>query len=647
MLDTYLEQLPMCASPKEVLQLMSGREFPSSDMSAFEDDILFVRKNTKRFGYVAPPEGLIGLTFRTMFYLKLEGVFGKIITGGGPYVIGGALERVIRELSKYGEINVPTDITGDMIDKHIEALKKKGTGVIHIHRELSHLEQWIQNSHRIPYFLRLNPTLFEDSQKWSKLVKDKDKLKQDYFKDLGGSKEPYPLDQLTTIVGEAIKYIETYGDDCLKAVRLYKKIVGLAISDAGARNRLTKELLLTKHRYIEPHVKLVQEHILSTGKTYWRTDPKHKNYAPKKAIIDAVRKLQASCVIVILMLTAMRKAELDTLERFPSIEKTGHHELDCSMNLTRLIHKTALGKNGDQLKMPVPPIVIRAVDLLSKLSKINDGKSIGYINLSSFSNENEYHGDERVGNLIYSFCDDLEIDAPTPHQFRHAMAFIVAYLNDAHGIELAMTLLGHKSIEMTKKYLGHYKKLVQNSFDVMYAENEVMQEVYKELKETLDKEALEKIIAQIEQESPMVGPIVKRISQFSGSLTKEAKVFFSKSLRLVVERGMFAVTQFPTHFCIKDLTDSAQMACQIGLNREDYRGAPIVPSQCEPKCGCRLYTGENIGVLKELTDEVEEAYPDELRDRLSQNTYFDAASFGNPFTQYIEEYDEIMEKRSS
>ena len=169
----------------------------------------------------------------------------------------------------------------------------------------------------------------------------------------------------------------------------------------------------------------------------------------------------------------------------------------------------------------------------------------------------------------------------------------------------------------------------------------------EELKETLNKEALEKVIDQINQEQPMVGPIVKRISQFSGSLTKEAKIFFAKSLRLVVEKGMCAVTQFPTHFCIKDLTSPEQMACQIGLNIDDYTGAPVVPSQCEPKCSCRLYTGENIGNLKEITDQVEEAYPEELRERLQQDTYFDAESFSDPYTKYINEYEKIIEKRSS
>jgi hypothetical protein len=236
---------------------------------------------------------------------------------------------------------------------------------------------------------------------------------------------------------------------------------------------------------------------------------------------------------------------------------------------------------------------------------------------------------------------------PTAHQFRHSMAFIVAYMNDAHGIELAMTLLGHKSIEMTKKYLGHYKYILQNNFDIMYEENDAMREVYKELKSTLDKEALESVIKQIESESPMVGPIVKRIPQFSGSLTQEAKVFFTKSLRLVVEKGIFAVTQFPTHFCIKDLTDSSQMACQVGLNLDDYRGAPILPLQCESKCVCRLYTGKNIEMLKELTDEVDESYPEELRERLHKNTYFDLDSFKNPYNQYIQDYDEITTKRSS
>lgn len=647
MLDTYLDQLPLCASPEEVWHLMSGREFPNSDGTKFEDEILYLQISARRFQSVVPPEELIGLAYRTMLYLKLEGVFGKIITGSGVYTVGSKLERVIRELSTYGKIEVPSDISSMMLDKHIEAESNRGKNVTSTYAELYNLEQWAQHSHRVPFFLRLNENLFDDSLAWKELVHKKSIQNRNYYNGIGGTSEPYPLDQLTTIVGEAIDYIDEFSEDCLIAAHMYKEIKVLNFTDNANKMRACKHLRSNKHRYKEPFMKLVQVHALKLKSNNWRAIPHKVGYGPFRAAQHAIRKLQGACLIIVLMLTAMRKGELNTLERYPEIEKMSHHELDGSVELARIIHKTSLSKNGEPLKMPVPNIVLKAVYLLSELSEINDGERKGYLNFSTFIQERNDHHEGRVNVLIHEFCDGLQIDAPTSHQFRHAMAFIVAYMNDAHGIELAMTMLGHKSIEMTKKYLGQYKLLVQKTFDAMYEENEAIREVYEELKERMDADALEKIITEIEQGNPMVGPVVRRISQFSGSLTNDAKVFFSKSLRLVVEKGMFAVTQFPTHFCIKDLTDPAQMACQIGLNREDYIGAPVVPSQCEPKCGHRLYTGENIGMLKELTDEVEEAYPDELRERLSQCTYFDAESFTSPFTQYIEEYEEIIEKRSS
>lgn len=649
--NSYHIALPLCASQEEVWKLMQGQVFPNSDSSIFESEELKLRISKRKYSPIVPPSDLIGLAYRVVLFLKLNGEFGKVITGGGAYTVGGALMRVIKGLSNFSDISSPLHITSLMIDKYIIKEQTKGNSTFSIYRDLFQLEQWSQYNYKLPYFLQLNHDLFNNSNRWKSLKESKIEEESNYRNGLGSSKDNYPISQLTTIVSEAIEYVENYDQECIKAIKIYKHIKSLGISDTGTMaNRIAKVLSNSEELFKEPTIKLIQEHILKSKKTSWSPMEKKFRYGPLVAILDAIRKLQAACSIIILMLTAMRRSEFNTLHRYPKIEKTTHHEIDGSLQLSYMTYKTSLNKDGDLTKIPVPSLVHKAIYILSVLSELKDNRKEGYINLLDFRTNTltgDTHNEARVGSLIYNFCNDIEIEPPTPHQFRHSMAFVVSYMNDAQGIELAMTLLGHKSIEMTKKYLGYYKNIVQNSFDIMYEENEGMKEVYKELKETLNKEALEKIIDQINQEQPMVGPIVKRISQFSGSLTKEAKIFFAKSLRLVVEKGMFAVTQFPTHFCIKDLTNPTQMACQIGLDIDDYTGAAVVPSQCEPQCSCRLYTGENIENLKEITDQMEEAYPEELRERLQQKTYFDVESFSNPFTKYINEYEQITEERSS
>lgn len=643
----YLEKLPTCASEEEVWELFKSQVFPNSNESLFNSGEITLKVSEIKYSPIIPPSETIGLAYRTVLFLKLNGVFGKIITGGGCYTIGGALLRVLNSFLSYKKFNSPLEITSNMIDRFILEGQEKGNSVFSTYRDLFQIEHWLNNNARLPYFLRLTTDLLSQSKLWGELKESKDKEFLEYTQDIGGSNPIYPLNQLKIIVNEAIEYIDNYSDDCVDAARIYKQVKNLQMSSEGTRNRITKILFNQEHLFTEPNLKMIQEHIKASRKTYWTKMEGGLVYGPLVCIVESIRKLQGACSIIILMLTAMRRGEFNTLKRYPDISPSEHNEIDNSFQLSYIIYKTAFTEAGDESTVPVPQYVVKSIYLLSVLSELKDDEKIGYINLSSFSKVDSKHNDYRVNSVIFSFCNELEIEPPNIHQFRHAMAFIVAYMNDAHGIELAMTLLGHKSIEMTKKYLGHYKQIVQNNFDIMYEENDTMREVYLALKETLDKEALENVIEQIELESPMVGPIIKRIPQFSGSLTQEAKIFFSKSLRLVVEKGIFAVTQFPTHFCIKDLTDSTQMACQIGLNLDDYKGAPILPLQCEPKCGCRLYTGANIEILKELTDEVEEAYPDELRERLQQNTYFDAESFKDPYKQYIHEHEIITKKRSS
>lgn len=646
----YTEQLKKCAHEDEVWTLMRAKVYPNSDNSIFDDEILYIRTNALKFYPVTPPSGLIGLAYRTVLYLRLDGEMGSAPINGGNHNIAQRFRQIIRELQEHGIFDTPSKLSGEIVDAYIVAQRKSGNNERTIYSKLSYLEKWAIYRHLLPFFLQLPHDLLASSREWNSVLEGQRKEILDYKNGLGGSKEPYPLDQWAIIIAEALDYIDNYSEDCVRAAQFYKEAKAQTISrsDTATADYVTKRFRTTAHSFTEPLLSMVQQHALTLTTNKWKPMPKNKGKGPIETCLIATHKLQAACVIIVLILTAMRKGELDVMMRYPQTNKTTHHELDGSIKLERLIYKTAETDRGELHLIAVPPIVIHAFDLLSRISEISDGKREGPINLMTLAYNKETNNAGRIAYLIQDFCDNLGITPPTPHQLRHALAFLVAFLNDDFGIELAMTLLGHKSTEMTKKYMGHYKQVILNSFGKMFDENEQIKEAVAEFQAEQSSQALEKVIAAVENDEPLAGPIVKRLLrgvQFAGSLTDEGKIFFAKSQRLLLERGMLAIVEHPTHFCVRDLTDTAPMPCHIGLVADDFINIPVISAQCQTNCGCRLYTEPKVEEMKRLSNEMEEYYPDDLLELIKGNRYYIANSFEQTYGNVIKEFEQKKQEK--
>ncbi|MDD2265467.1 hypothetical protein [Sulfuricurvum sp.] len=647
MLD-YTEELKKCVHEDEVWALMKNKIYTNSNNSAFGDETLFIRRNALAFFPVTPPLGLIGLAYRTFLYLRLDGEAGSAPVNGGNYSTASNFLRTIRELQEYGNFDTPSQLTGKILDAYIVAQRKSGNTEGTIRTKLFHFEKWLAYGHLFPFFLRLPHDLIMSCKEWERVVEGSSKEKLDYQNGLGGSKEPYPLDQWVIIITEAIDYIDNYAEDCVIAAQLYKEFEAQNRGQAVTMKYATKHFRIINHRFSEPLLATVQHHALSLPNNQWKSMPKNKGIGPVGACLTSIHKLQAACVIIVLILTAMRKGELGIMMRYPRTKKTAHHELDGSIKLERLVYKTAETDQGELHPIAVPQIITHSLNLLSRISEIGDGKREGLINLMTLHYGKAINNAGRINYLIQSFCDDLDITPPAPHQLRHALAFLVAFLNDDIGIELAMTLLGHKSTEMTKKYMGHYKQVILETFGVMFDENVQIREAVAELQAEQSSQALEKIIAAVENDKPLSGPIVKRLLQgveFAGSLTNEGKVFFAKSQRLLLERGMLAIVEHPTHFCVRDLTDPAPAPCHIGLVTDDFINVPVVSAQCQTSCGCRLYTEPKVEEMKRLSNEMEEHYPDDLLELIKGNRYYIANSFEQTYGNVIKEFEQKKQQK--
>jgi hypothetical protein len=408
--NDYVEKLSSCACEEEVWELFKYQVFPNSNESFFNSEELTIKVSEIKYATIIPPFGTIGLSYRTVLFLKLNGMFGKVITGGGCYTIAGALLRVLNSFYNYEKFNSPLEISSEMIDRYILEGQEKGNSPYSTHRDLFQLEHWLKNNGILPYFLRLNTDLLKQSKLWEGLKASKKEEFLLYTQDIGGSNKIYPLNQLKIIVSEAIEYINKYSDDCIESARIYKEVQNLKLSKEGTKNRITKILFKQQILFTEPNLKMVQEHIKNSGKTYWTKMKSRVRYGPRICIVETIKKLQGACSIIILMLTAMRRSEFNTLQRYPDIIPTEHHELDNSFQLLYMTYKTSFHKDGDESKIPVPQLVVKSIYLLSKLSEINDKQKIGYINLSYFSNNNSKHNDPRVSDLVFNFCNELEIE---------------------------------------------------------------------------------------------------------------------------------------------------------------------------------------------------------------------------------------------
>lgn len=647
MLD-YTEQLKKCAHEDEVWALMQNKIYPNSDNSAFGDERIYIKKNALKAASITPPYGLMGLAYRIVLYLRLDGEMGRAPVNGGSYSTANNFLRTIRELQEYGSFDVPSQLTGEIVDVYIVAQRKSGNTEGTIRTKLTNLEKWVSYGHLLPFYLQLPHDLIASSKEWNGVVEGSNKEKNDYYNGLGGAKDPYPLDQWAIIITEAIDYVENYSKDCLIAAKIYKDVKAQNLFGWSTTTYVTRYFRTLDHCFSEPNLASVQRHALSLSNNRWESMPKNKGISPLSACSFATSKVQAACVIIVLILTAMRKGELDVMMRYPKINKTAHHELDGSIKLERLIYKTADTDRGELHPIAVPPIVIHAIDLLSRISEISDGKMEGPINLMTLSFGKKTNNVGRIASLIQNFCDDLGVMPPSPHQLRHALAFLVAFLNDDVGIELAMTLLGHKSTEMTKKYMGHYKQVILKAFGEMFDQNDHVREAVAGLQAEQSSQALEKIITAVENDEPLAGPIVKRLLhgvQFAGSFTNEGKIFFAKSQRLLLERGMLAVVEHATHFCVRDLTDTAPMPCHIGLVTDDFINIPVISAQCQTNCGCRLYTEPKVEEMKRLSNEMEEHYPDDLLELIKGNRYYIANSFEQTYGNVIKEFEQKKQEK--
>jgi len=623
--NNYLEKLKNCTTEHELRELFNDKKFPHLGESKFSDKHISLIGSGNMFtNFEIKINGVAELALRVVFYLKLDGYINNVPQNSGQISYFNAFHSIMKELlQEAGDIKSLQDLSSENIDFYIKNTHgKAGT----IHRKIQILNEWIEfGNDYLPYFLQLDEGLLVYSKEYKNLKQVK-KIEDEQYLLKIDTKEPYPLPNIKYLVSYAIDYIEKYNAEILDVAKHFMETKGL-----HQGKMYTGDFDYFKNRkevFQEPRLQIVQDKVKNTKQKYLN---EHRinlgrsitGNTIRAGMYNAIREMETSCIILILMITGMRVGELCTLDRSLSIRKDEH------FNLTRIVYKTASTPEGEKLEMPIPDIARKALCILSELATIKDGKKEGNIITSPINRENvEPVRPSRVNSLINEYCELLEVDTPpTPHQFRHAMAFLIVHINEKDGLELARMFLGHKSITMTLQYMGHY--------------NNELKEAVAELKQEESKQLVEAITDEIANNRKIFGTKGERLMpthKFMGKQAEDFIVLMKKGLLQLINEKKLAILQTPVCLCMHNTEEVDSMVCQRGFNIKEIVERGPAPSRCSgANCANAIFFEKHIQGLS-VYDDIE---PD-LKARLEENTYFmDAGGFNNdPFGHIIKEYKE-------
>lgn len=597
----YINDIKNCTLEEEVYQIMKGRIFYGSENSNFEDNYILLPDSAGFFKtHYIKLDGEIGLIFRLLLFMRFDGILENKSSNSGKSNYFNELQALFKLILKAdNNIKYVKDINNYTLEKVINNEEDNGNKSLTLNRKINKLKEWINFANEnLPPFLQLENTLLDKVSNYTKL---KEKVTEEVLKSkkIGSPKETYSLTDLKFIMNECIKYIEEYSSEILYMTRTLAKCKNYTINKKYSM--LFDSLKEADFDFKQSKLKKDKKKLNSLHKKFDR-----KGKTLNKLLENCINlsiDLEASCIIVILLLTGMRKSELLRLNRFPKITE------DEFYNLSRFIYKTSEDEEGEELNIPIPLIAKKAIEILSELSRIKDKKDNGKIlTISIFSKYDETYTD-RPNVLIKYFCRRIGIiNEPRPHQLRHAIAFLIAYNNEKDGLELARLFLGHKSITMTLQYLGHFNPLIYNSI--------------QELNISKSNELINSIGEEIKLNHKFYGEksnLLMNTNQFMGSYAEGYNDLITKSLTLLLKKGEIMIIQSATNLCIHDLTKKELMACQRGLSiSNSLNSLQPMASRCEGvNCTNSIFFEKHIEKLKD-----EPAIDKNLRKRLMKNSYF-------------------------
>ncbi|PHR72798.1 MAG: hypothetical protein COA66_05965 [Arcobacter sp.] len=626
--NDYIEDMKYCITINSVGSLMNEKPYPTLEKSNFQDNHVLLPKSSKALNRMdfRLENTFLELVLRLMVFLKLDGMLGYRPIGSGKITYAQEVRYILRKIQEIQPtIRSFNELRSETIDVVIdeyynEENRKEKTSV---YQKLHKIIEFAKYGNDfLPSFLQLDISIILNSKKYEK-VKNDYRMESKAKEERGSDRKPYNLVKLKTLVGYAIEYLEKNSEDCLLATKIYIDAKNTNTRGNSRHTHAHKAIKNNSYRFSEPKLSEIQKEISLSNTLYISVNRKKKGLSVERIIsslLDSSKKLEACCIIILLMTTGMRKSEAILLPRYPIISD------DDYSNLKRIVYKTARTDEGFEHSMPIPKITKKAIEILSRISEIKDGKSKGNLIIGSPEGDVNADPSQRIQYLINRLCEDIGIkDPPIPHQFRHAIAFLIASINQKNGLELARLFLGHTSITMTLQYMGHYNLMLKKSINELHAKE--------------SEHLIGEIINEIKDGRNLYGKKGERLTanyQFKGSYSEEFTDLLNTSLLELIKKGKLAIIQTPVSLCMHDLTKPEEMVCQRGFHINNFIGENPKPSRCEAEnCTNAVFTESHVEKLRVGTIDKK------LKKRLEKNRFFvESGGFEeDPFSKIISKYE--------
>lgn len=632
----YAKELKKCVTVSDVERLFIEAKFTNrGESNFFAESVTLIDSGNIFTNAKVKVEGFLGLLFRVILFLKLDGQIGNKPQNSGEATFFSSLSTLFVDMKSLKNITRIEDFDSNLLDSYIllQLEKKHKIRTIMIKIKSTFEIIYYMKNLRLPYFLCFDENVLTDSEEYKKLEKLSRKESRE-VQLIANAKKPYPLDKLKIIISKSMQFIEKYSDEVLEVARHF--ITTKEDSQYGKYSKTYDFFKETDIKFSEPRLNTLQKKILISG-TKYINDGQNLGRNPdigksRSILFGVIEEFEISCITIALMMTGMRVGELCTLDRNLKITQDEHYYLE------RIVYKTASTENGETLEMPIPKICKRALELLSKIASMKDNNKNKSLILSSFSGSKVMPvRTSRINQMLNKYCKKLGFDkAIEVHQFRHAMAFLITHIHESEGLELARMFLGHTSITMTLQYMGNF--------------NNEIKEAIVELQKEESEQLVGVIVEQIQNNKKLFGENGKRLmprNKFVGQQVDEFIKLMRKGLLKLVEEQKLAIIQTPVSLCIHDLSKPESLACQAGFDIKEVVASGPAPSRCKgANCANALFFEEHVEKLKNnMYADIDSG----LRERLEQNTYFmDAGGFEqDPFKRIIKEYDEYKKKASN
>lgn len=616
-IDNDLMLLLKCTTNNEILSLMGNKEYSNNGGSKFKEKFIRLKTSTHTYqNCKIKAKGNWSIAIRMLMFFRLLGSLKKAPKNSGELFLFGGLNEIFFELSK--NIDSVNKITYELLDEYIINKKEKLDSTT-LRSYILRLEEYSQYAKQyFPRQYRIDDSIFYDSKEYKKLNLEASKKRRElYLNRFEIRNKNYSFKSIYELAKISILNIEQYKDDFLILGKMFSHFTDSNININKYKHKfIYKYFRITKHNFSNPEMIIIQDYY----KDCYKNKLKFNNTnSYERVIIKIIREIRISCIIIILITTAMRSHELIILERYPKILE------DEFLSLNKIVYKTAQHENGFDSIIPIPYITRDAILLLSKFAELKDRQKEGIL-INNFSNS-DIPTSTDFSSEILKFSKKHGIkDVPTAHQLRHAMAFIISFDNKKDGLELARLLLGHTSINMTLHYMGQYNPFILN--------------IIRNNREEESKKLVQVLVNEVRDGKGLYGfkgeKLLNKI-HFSGNYGDDITDFITRDLSALIKKGALVILQTPVCFCLHDLSKSNEMACQRGLNIDNFIGKEPVPSRCiGEECKNSIFTESTIDKLR-----AERSIDSELQERLMKNTFFaDSGGFKNsPFRKIINKFE--------